>query len=501
MTNRQLRAIVGARVSVVKGAEKVSHVAQHDSGVNYAERQGYEVVGAFEDLDVSAQVSPWDRSDLGQWLTDERAPEWDVMIFSKIDRAFRSIRDCVKLAEWMQQHNKVLIFSDDGLTLDYHSNKRDRDISSMMAELFVYLGAFFAEIELERFRGRSIAAHEALRTQTRWTGGIAPDGYLIVEHSEGRGKGLATDYERKKILNAMADLIIDGESFNGVADWLNAKEIPTNQDHQRPENERKGTAWSATEVINVLTTPATQGWKTTGAHKHAKVMLDDEGEPIRLAPPTFEEPRWNELQEAIQARKRAPYRTRKASPLSGVVYCWRCGKAASQNVHTKIGGKQYRYYRCCRTPKACPRVRVRAEIAEERLEQDFLEQCGHLPVPQWRFVPGADHTEELEQVRKRIAQQRDDREAGLIDGEEDEQRYRETMKKLLAKRKDLEEMPEQQQSGWIKEDTDETYNQAWQRLDSQGRRKLLIDSGILLWVEPNDEMTVQIPSDMLERIS
>jgi DNA invertase Pin-like site-specific DNA recombinase len=96
----QIRAIVGARVSHVQGPEKMSHISQRSKGEAYAESQGWTVVGAFEDLDVSAtKLSPWKGPDLRVWLTD-RADEWDALIFAKTDRVFRSANDCVKLAEW-----------------------------------------------------------------------------------------------------------------------------------------------------------------------------------------------------------------------------------------------------------------------------------------------------------------------------------------------------------------------------------------------------------------
>jgi site-specific DNA recombinase len=60
-----VRAVVGARVSHVQGDEKTLHITQRSKGQGYAESQNWTVVGAFEDLDVSAiKLSPWDRPDL-----------------------------------------------------------------------------------------------------------------------------------------------------------------------------------------------------------------------------------------------------------------------------------------------------------------------------------------------------------------------------------------------------------------------------------------------------
>lgn len=70
---QRLRALVGARVSHLDDAKdntrKVSHLAQTEEGVRWAQQQGYLVVGSFEDLGVSAgKTTPFERPDLGQWL-------------------------------------------------------------------------------------------------------------------------------------------------------------------------------------------------------------------------------------------------------------------------------------------------------------------------------------------------------------------------------------------------------------------------------------------------
>ena len=71
-----IRSVVGARVSSFQDDGKLSHITQRSKGEAYAESQAWTVVGAFEDLDVSAiNLSPWKRPDLKVWLTD-RADGW-----------------------------------------------------------------------------------------------------------------------------------------------------------------------------------------------------------------------------------------------------------------------------------------------------------------------------------------------------------------------------------------------------------------------------------------
>ncbi len=188
-----VRAIVGARVSYVQGAEKTSHISQRSKGESYAESQSWTVVGAFEDLDVSAiKLSPWDRPDLRAWL-GERAEEWDALIFAKTDRVFRSAKDCVDLAEWCKQNRKILVLVDDGIRLDYYHPEDAKDVfAGAMSKVFLILASVFAEIEGQRFVQRARDRVAFLRNTDRWGYGLPPFGFKIVDHPSGKGKALDT---------------------------------------------------------------------------------------------------------------------------------------------------------------------------------------------------------------------------------------------------------------------------------------------------------------------
>jgi site-specific DNA recombinase len=189
-----VRAVVGARVSHVQGDEKTSHITQGSKGQGYAESQSWTVVGAFEDLDVSAiKLSPWDRPDLRDWLTD-RADDWDALIFAKTDRVFRSAADCVKLAEWCREHHKILVLVDDGIRLDYFNPEDAKDaFAGAMSNVFLILASVFAEIEGQRFVQRARDRVTYLRGTDRWGYGVPPFGFKVVDHPSGTGKALAHD--------------------------------------------------------------------------------------------------------------------------------------------------------------------------------------------------------------------------------------------------------------------------------------------------------------------
>ncbi|WP_235733379.1 recombinase family protein [Mycolicibacterium neoaurum] len=520
--NQKLRALVGARVSVVQGPQKVSHLAQIETATKWAEAKGYEIVGTFEDLGVSAEKRPEDRPDLGPWLTEEGAANWDVIVWSKMDRAFRSTRHCVDFARWAEERHKVVAFADDGLTLDYRPKRAGsvKGIDEMMAELFVYLGSFFAQLELNRFKTRAQDAHRAIRQMDRWASGVPPLGFKVVDHPSGKGKGLDTDESGKALLQSMARRLLDGWSFIRIAAWLNEayadprcsrKHVQdcecrdgaalTNMDRARIASGKppKARPWSVNSVIDGLTSPRTQGLKMTGRGKAAMTVLDAEGEPIRLGPPTFDADTWKQLQEAATLRRigqRTPSKT--ANPMLGVGFCGCAGCPACEGKQSGVSGSgeaicgaslaqqitrralasgetgEWRSYRCGRTPLNCNGMSVKADTADSALEAYFLTLWGEEEVTRRVFVPGEDHSAELEQVEATIERLRMESDAGLLTTAEDERQWLERLRSQVAKRDQLAARPSRV-AGWVTETTDQTYEEIW---DAADHRQLLLDAGV-----------------------
>ncbi|KLI04082.1 MULTISPECIES: recombinase family protein [Mycolicibacterium] len=515
--SQQLRALVGARVSVVQGPQKVAHIAQLETAKKWAEAKGYKIVGTFEDLGVSAEKPPEDRPDLGPWLTDEGAAKWDVIVWSKMDRAFRSTAHCVDFARWAEERRKVVAFADDGLVLDYLPKRPGavKGIDEMMAELFVYLGSFFAQLELNRFKTRAQDAHRVLRQMDRWASGVPPLGFKVVDHPSGKGKGLDTDETGKALLHSMARRLLDGWSFIRIAAWLNEPYADprcgrrhvtgcecrdsaalTNMDRARvlAGKPAKARPWTVNVVIDGLTSPRTQGLKMTGRGKHAMTVLDAEGEPIRLGPPTFDADTWKQIQDAAQRRKigqRTPSKTK--NPVLGVAVCGCtgcpacgvtegiCGASLAQQITRRklASGEmgEWRSYRCGRTPLNCNGVSARADDVEFQLAHEFGFTRGDEPMTRRVFVPGEDHSAELEQVKATIDRLRMESDAGLLTTDEDQRQWLERLKAQTAKRDQLAVMPARA-AGWTTEETGQTKAEAWKAADESERRQLYLDAGL-----------------------
>ncbi len=481
MSTSPPRAIVGARVSHVQGDEKTSHISQRGKGEAYAESQAWTVVGAFEDLDVSAiKLSPWDRPDLASWLKD-RPDEWDALIFAKTDRVFRSAADCVKLAEWCREHHKILVLVDDGIKLDYYNPEDAKDaFAGAMSKVFLILASVFAEIEGQRFVQRARDRVAYLRNTDRWGYGIAPFGFRIVDHPGGKGKALDLDVDAQRVMHDAASKLLAGGSLTGITSSLNDDGVLSPQDWNRARSGRptKGSQWTVDKLKAILTNPTTQGIKTA----NGKPVLDAEGQPVLVGPPSFDAETWNRIQQELAQRSQSPRQRRHSSnPLLGIAKCGVCGKNMRQRSQTTPAGVTHRYYVCGKSPKACPKVSILAADAEELVEETFLYEHGHRRVKSRVWREGSDHSAEFEQTNQTIQSLRDDRAMGLFTSPADELMFRQQMSALLAKRDELAVLPTIK-AGWIEIETDETYAEVWPSASSEQRKKLLTDAGVELKV-------------------
>lgn len=480
---------------------KTSHETQRESGDRYAAAMDWSIVGHFEDLDVSASISPWERPDLGPWL-NERSNEWDALIFAKVDRAFRSIKDCADVAHWAEQNKKILVFADDGIVCNF---REDDEFSqgSMIAKLFLMMSSMFAEMELKRFYARNRDVRKFLNVRDRWPGGKVPYGFKPIPHPEG-GKTLTIDPETSEIVKEMGRLFLAGRSTQEIAETFTAAKYPTPTQHMltnstSPNRDREVTStWNKTSVSQMLRSPAIMGYKVLGKHKDQRLARDPEGMPIRLCDPIFSEEEWDQIKGEIARRGNSPERRMNASPLLGIVYCGSCGHRLYRNLNV-VKGHTYVYYRCPAMPgkPACPAHGFREEYVANVVNAAVELDMSDIPVTRKVFVPGESHTAELNVVIEAMSGYMDQFDAGTFNFNGGQEMFRERMSLLATRRTELEALP-QRADAWTEEPTGETYAEAYRRLPDDERRLLLITAGISIHFEPLG-FHIRIPDNLAEK--
>ncbi|MEU9005071.1 recombinase family protein [Streptomyces sp. NPDC048551] len=524
--------------------ETTSPERQRRSIQRWADQEGHVVVGWVEDIDVSGGVEPWKRPEFSKWLPstigkevssiehrialeESRADEYDIICALKLDRLSRRVLHVHTLVEWCERHGKEVATVEDGINLN-----------TQMGKLLFSLIASFAEGELEAIKARAKSSYNHLVKEGRWRGGRIPYGYRAEKQDTGDGWRLVLDDYGTDTAGTLREIVrrlIEGESANSIAQWLNEDptKTPVSLDAQLIRNGKppKGGRWTAANTAKVVRSlnvlgqmevteeVVIDGQKT----KRTRVVRDTEGRPLQRAEPLITQEEWELANKKLDENTSKRNGNRKGgSPMLRVAFCT-CGEPAYLGP-----GRNWPYYRCASrtTHKPCPTGSkgIAAHVLEGAVEEVFLRAAGDVEIVRKVFRPGVDFTRDIEEVNRALAELREDREAGLYSSELGKQEYRETYKRLDARREQLMAQPTRP-DGWDEIPTNETYRERWAKLSTQHEKgKELRAAGVRavihaeklppmtavqamspeghdgMWQEGKDRVQVLIPMDFKRRV-
>ncbi|RAS65629.1 recombinase [Lentzea atacamensis] len=256
----------------------------------------------------------------------------------------------------------------------------------------------------------------------------------------------------------------------------------------------KGAKWNPQTIFKTLESRA---WLGVVSHE-GNPVLDPEGNEITKAEPLISLETWHRIQSALQERRigKVNNRTSDASPLLGVIGCKEC----QANMHHRaqmMSGKQYRYYYC---PKKHGKS-VKAVEFENAFEQTFLTLLGDKTVMRREYVAAENHTVELMDAKATLNSLM----ASMMSAQSNT--VREALTQQIAsvdlRIAHLESLP-QREAEWRMVPTGKTYAQEWDYADQEGRRQLLINSGIRALTinlgKGKTPVSFYIPANILERM-
>ena len=195
-----------ARVSTLTQAkEGESLEAQKRQIQSYAISKGLELTEAhiFIEAGISGGIEFSQRPE-GAKLT-ELVTEGDIIIFPKLDRAFRNTRNALNVLHEMKERKVSIHFIDLG---------GDVTGNGIGAIVFTILSAF-ATFEKERIATRIREVKQLKKAQGKFTGGKPAFGYTIQEGVKVKKP------EEQKIITEMKRLKTRGKSYRYIANWLN----------------------------------------------------------------------------------------------------------------------------------------------------------------------------------------------------------------------------------------------------------------------------------------
>lgn len=447
--------------------ESTSIERQREEIQKWADTHGHEVVGWAEDLDVSGTVDPFKTPGLGPWLEAPKSGSWDIVVAWKLDRISRRSVPTHKLFAWLDEHGKTLVCTAEQI-----------DLSTWTGQLMASVIAGLAQGELEAIRERSRASYVKLKQSGRFAGGSVPYGYVPTKVEA--GWNLAIKPDEARVIRWMADELVSGRSAKAVAGQLNAEQVPSPKASRKP-----GTQWSAQTVLWILKSKTVLGWATF----KGSTVRDADNEPVRAADGVLTLTEYKQVQEAIEARKAPHGRAHNAAPLLGVAVCWDCGEPMWANINSS---KTIRYYRCSK--RCC--LAVNAGELEHSVYSLFLEQLGNHRRLEKQVEKAVNHRERITELE--MAYQELTESVGRLDNPGI---VTVVVQRLEAIDKELSSLRlAQDRSGevsWI--ESEETYAEAFNNADTEGKRQLMLKAGITVRAKPL-HMHLTIPEDLLERL-
>lgn len=387
----------------VSTQEQAVHGLSVDSQITalqqYAKDNGYHVKAVYNDAGISARKSYKKRPALLRMIDDCQAGKIDLILFTKLDRFFRSVGDYY---ECMQQIGEV----------PWRAIWEDYETETANGVFKVNIMLAVSQSEADRTSERTKAINDYKRTKGEYVGSQAPIGYKVVNSA----------------------LVIDEETHDAVR------------------------AFFDTYLSTFVVMRAIESAESYGVHiskGRARYMMHNTtycGDANGYSCPRYISPEEHELIEQHMAGKRS--RTNKSGrvyPFSGLMKCEVCGGALvpHHKKHQGDVGKTYYYtlYQCTSNilRNGCTNGRsISQNVIERYLLRELDNIIGQAKVnAKAEAIKKGDSTSQIKALRaklERVGVRFEDGDISLED-------YRQKKRDILAKIDELEltapkELPE-----------------------------------------------------------
>lgn len=362
------------RVSTAMQIDGYSLDAQKSRMKAFADYNGYEIAGEYEDAGKSGK-SIEGRLQFNQMMEDIKSGKDSVsyVLVFKLSRFGRNAADVLSTLQVMQDFGVNLICVEDGI-----------DSSKDAGKLMISVLSAVAEIERENIRVQTMEGRIQKAREGKWNGGFAPYGYKLVN-----GELVINEEEAEAIRVIFDQYVNTNTGANGIAKYLEDHGI-----HKIIRQNGKTPLFDASLIRKILKNPVYCGKIAYGRRKMEKIhgtrndyhlveqdnflLADGVHEPI------VSEELWQSAQVKLlsQAKKYERVNTGKDTRvhlLSGIVKCPVCGAGmyGNKSVKHKKDGTKYKdffYYGCKhRKMERGYKCDYKKQINEELLDNSVSE--------------------------------------------------------------------------------------------------------------------------------
>jgi site-specific DNA recombinase len=471
------RWLVAARLSRVskkdreRGDALIDGIQTQDlRSAEWAQGEGHKIVKVTRDRNVSGAIAPWERPELGPWLTDPvLIVQYDGIVAYDVTRLSREYFDLAWLRKWAEANHKKLYVIKERL---HWPDNRDGTLWCVAAER-----AYEERQEIiERVTRELGALRDAGKLTGRPSFGYASAGdkydHYLVPTDTGR-KYVPLIYRR----------CIDGWSLEKIAEWLNDEGVKTSSG---------GKWWGGTVGRFIIRNPAYMGhrceWEvvppdeteerdgTIVRYRYGSAWVENPrrqyGKTIHRCEELVNPAVWRDANAALDSRpKRGHIDPDNRAMLAEALYCPNCNYSPMYRIKGGDANNPFLYYRCAgrgSQRKGCGNM-VRLELVDAAVN-GIMAETFDVPVMRHEIVYGneADIKAGLERVRFELRQLS----AKELDWEEEDReraRLREEQQRIASTTliEDTVELVE----------TDDTYLELWERMSVQARGPWLAENG------------------------
>lgn len=289
-----MKAFIYERVSSEEQAKYgYSLDAQHEALVSFCKANGHIIVGEYRDEGISGRKPYTKRPAMFQLLQDIEAVKPDIILFTKLDRWFRNIKEYYKVQDILDKHK-----------VGWKAIQEEYDTTTASGRLYINIKLSIAQDEADRTSERVKAIQSQLVAQGKVLGGSVPFGYKIVD------KHLVFD-DTISITKEAIDYYMLHQSANATTRYI---------------NDKYGLHFTHPNLVKLFRNPILKGEYRDNPN-FCEALLTPE--------------QWDDLQRLLGHNiKRASHRV---FLFTGMVVCPVCGR--------RLGGcasNGYKYYRCTR---------------------------------------------------------------------------------------------------------------------------------------------------------
>ena len=316
----------------------------------YAERNGYKVIGEYIDRAISGKAAD-NRPEFQRMISDSAKRQFDAVLVYQLDRFARNRYDSATCKNRLRK-NGVRVVSAKETIADDASGILMESVLEGMAEYYS------AELSQKVKRGKRLNADKGL-----YDGAVVPLGMKIVDRK------YVIDDDTAPIVRHIFEMYLADNTMADIIHHLNLNGVKTS----------KGNPYNKNSIRRILTNV-----KYKGVYNNNGAWIPD-GIPRIIDDEIFEQ-----VKVLMEKNKKAPARIKTVDEcylLTTKLFCGHCGCAmvgVSGTSHTK---RIYQYYACVSQirHKGCKKERVKKDYIEDlvvdtvlkTLNNDYIDDVAH----------------------------------------------------------------------------------------------------------------------------